>query len=78
MALLAASMILFCFTPILACRFMIWFLFFQVYTPPPPPPIVTIDVTNVTHTVNPKFMGCHLGALQRARELNAVVVWQAT
>jgi len=30
------------------------------FTPPPPPPIVTIDVTNVTHTINPKFMGCHL------------------
>jgi hypothetical protein len=29
------------------------------YTPPPPPPVVTIDVTNVTHTLNPAMRGCH-------------------
>ena len=31
-----------------------------VFTPPPPPPIVTIDVKNVTHLINPRFSGCHL------------------
>lgn len=29
------------------------------YVPPPPPPVVTIDVSNVTHTITNRTYGCH-------------------
>ena len=47
------------------------------FPPPPPPPIVTIDVANVTHTINPKFSGCHLdpGYTQQPRGWTANLLY---